>query len=314
METSLTTRKNQIVKSSAPRIQELMDSFIASQDVRESSRALYRRTLRQYFNWIDRTGLQLSEITRVEILRYKEELLASGMSPLSVGSYITAVRKFYEWAEANKYYPNVAKGVKTPKKRQEFKKHPLTPGQSQDLLKYYQDKALRDYAIVNLLLRTGLRTIEVSRANVEDITYREDKRVLLIQGKGRDSKDDLVVVTDKTYAPIAEYLATRGKVKKGEPLFISSSNNSKGERISTRTISQIAKDGLRAIGLDGREFTAHSLRHSTIVNLRRAGATPEQAQGVARHRSLATTQIYDSYFREEERIKNAPEELLDSII
>lgn len=313
METALTTRKPRSVKATAPRIEELTESFIASQDVRESSRALYRRTLKQYFNWISRGGYNLSQITRVEILRYKEELMGSGMSPLSVGSYITVVRKFYEWAEALKYYPNVARGIKSPKRKQEFKKQPLSPLQSSDLLKYYQGRALRDYAIVGLLLRTGLRTIEIIRASVEDITYREGKRVLLIQGKGRDSKDELVVLTDKTYLPISEYLATRGKVKAGEPLFTSVSNNSQGERLSTRTISQIAKEGLKAIGLDGREFTAHSLRHTTIVNLRRAGATPEQAQGVARHRSIATTQIYDSYFRQENRIKNSPEELLDSV-
>lgn len=313
MQTSLTIRKPRSLKASAPRIEELQDRFIASQDVRESSRALYRRTLRQYFNWVEKEGYKLSEITRVEILRYKESLLASGMSTLSVGSYITVVRKFYEWAEAQKYYPNVARGIKSPKRKQEFRKQPLSSDQSQDLLKYYQGRALRDYAIVSLLLRTGLRTIEVIRASVEDITYREGKRVLLIQGKGRDSKDELVVLTDKTYSPIADYLASRGKVKAGEPLFTSVSNNSQGERLSTRTISQIAKEGLRAIGLDGREFTAHSLRHTTIVSLRRAGATPEEAQGVARHRSIATTQIYDSYFRQENRIKNAPEELLDSV-
>jgi len=34
------------------------------------------------------------------------------MSSLTVGSYLTVVRKFYEWTEANKIYPNVAKGIK----------------------------------------------------------------------------------------------------------------------------------------------------------------------------------------------------------
>jgi integrase/recombinase XerC/integrase/recombinase XerD len=43
------------------------------------------------------------------------------MSSLTVGPYIT-VRRFYEWTEANKYHPNVAKGIKTPKRKQQFKK------------------------------------------------------------------------------------------------------------------------------------------------------------------------------------------------
>jgi integrase/recombinase XerC/integrase/recombinase XerD len=131
------------------------------------------------------------------------------MSSLTVGSYITSVRRFYEWTEANKFYPNVAKGIKTPKRKQQFKNSLYSQLRLQPLLSYYQDKALRDYAIITLLLRTGLRTIEVIRASVEDITFKGSQRVLLIQGKGRDEKDNFVLLTDKTYQPIAEYLATR---------------------------------------------------------------------------------------------------------
>jgi len=152
------------------RIESLVDSFIQAQDVKLSSKELYRRTLKQYFNWIDNKNYLLSEIARPQLLEYKDELLNSGMSSLTVGSYITSVRRFYEWAEANKFYPNVAKGIKTPKRKQQFKKQPLLPEQATALLNFYQDKALRDYAIITLLLRTGLRTIEVIRANIEDIT------------------------------------------------------------------------------------------------------------------------------------------------
>jgi site-specific recombinase XerC len=49
----------------------------------------------------------------------------------SLKGSITSVRRFYEWTEANKYYPNVAKGIKTPKRKQQFKKQPFTsPGYS----------------------------------------------------------------------------------------------------------------------------------------------------------------------------------------
>ena len=133
---------------SPQRIEELVDRFIASQDVKESSKLLYRRTLKQYFNWVDKKGYLLSEIARPQLLEYKDELLLSGMSSLTVGSYITSVRRFYEWTEANIIYPNVAKGIKTPKRKQQFKKQPLLPAQATALLSYYQDKALRDYAIV----------------------------------------------------------------------------------------------------------------------------------------------------------------------
>ena len=295
------------------RIEELVDRFIEAQDVKQSSKLLYRRTLKQYLNWVDARGYLLSEIARPHILEYKEELLGSGMSSLTVGSYITSVRRFYEWTEANKYYPNVSKGIKTPKRKQQFKKQPLLPEQATALLDYYQSRALRDYAIINLLLRTGLRTIEVIRANVEDITFKGSQRVLLIHGKGRDEKDNFVILTEKAYKPIAEYLATRGKLNSWEPLFISTSNNSKGERLSTRSISYIAKEGLKAIGLDERSFTAHSLRHTTAVNILRGGGSLEQAQMTLRHSNPATTQIYTATLNEERRLKDSGEALIDSL-
>ena len=295
------------------RLEELINSFIEAQDIKPNSKQLYRRTLKQYFNWIDRKGYSLSNVARPQIIEYKEDLLTSGKSSLTTGSYITAVKLFYEWTEANKYYPNIAKGVGSPKRKQQFRKQPLLPSQATELLNYYQSKALRDYAIVSLLLRTGLRTIELIRANVEDIVFKGSQRVLLIQGKGRDERDNFVVLTDKTYKPIEEYLRTRETTIGSSPLFISSSNNNKGEGLTTRTISYIAKEGLKAIGLNDKQFTAHSLRHSTAVNILRAGGSLETAQFTLRHSNPATTQIYTATLNEERRLQNSGEALIDSL-
>ncbi len=296
------------------RIEGLSNSFLIAQDIKQNSRGLYERTLRQYFAWVEKKGYSLQEIARPQILEYKDDLLASGLSPLTVGSYLTVVRKFYEWAEANKLYPNVAKGIKTPKRRQQFKKQPLTPAQAKQLLSHYQDAGqLRDYAIICLLIRTGLRTIEAVRANIEDITFKGSQRVLLVHGKGRDEKDGFVILTDKAYQPIAEYIAHRGKIKPNEPLFTSHSNNNHNERLTTRTISKIAKEALKAIGLPDKQFTAHSLRHTTAVNILRAGGGLEMAQFTLRHSNPATTQIYTASLDEERRLNNSGEALIDSL-
>jgi integrase/recombinase XerC/integrase/recombinase XerD len=295
------------------RIEELVDRFIEAQDVKPTSKKLYRRTLKQYFSWVSSKGYQLSDIARPQLLEYKQDLLSSGKSSLTVGSYITSVRRFYEWTEANKFYPNIAKGIKTPRRKQQFKKQPLLPAQATALLNYYQTKAKRDYSIINLLLRTGLRTIEIIRANVEDITFKGSQRVLLVQGKGRDERDNFVLLTDKTYQPLKEYLETRGDYNSSDPLFISNSNNSNGDRLTTRTISYIAKEGLKAIGLDESIFTAHSLRHTTAVNILRGGGSLEQAQMTLRHSNPATTQIYTATLNEERRLKSSGEALIDNL-
>lgn len=308
------TENNNIVNSGiADKIEAIVKMFIDSQDVKASSKGLYKRTLQQYFKWVGANNLALNTITRVEILKYKDDLLNSGKSSLTVGNYLTSVRKFYEFIEANKISPNVAKGIKTPKRKQQFRKQALTPKQATELLTVSNATNKRDYAIINLLLRTGLRTIEIVRANVGDITFKGGRRVLLVQGKGRDEKDNFVVLTDKAYMPIKEYLETRVNVADTEALFISDSNNNRGKRLTTRTISKIAKEALIATGLDDKAYTAHSLRHTTAVNILRANGTLEDAQFTLRHANIATTQIYTATIAEERRLNNAAECLLDSM-
>jgi len=96
-------------------------------------------------------------------------------------------------------------------------------------------------------------------------------------------------------------------------LFTSTSNNSQGGRLTTRTVSYIAKEGLKAIGLDERAFTAHSLRHTTAVNILRAGGSLEAAQFTLRHSNPATTQLYTATLNEERRLQNSGEVLIDSL-
>ena len=297
----------------------LMVEFLASQDVKESSRQLYKRTLRPFFAYLKENQIGLKAVSRADILRYKDGLLASSMSPLTVGSYLTVVRKFFGWAEALKYYPNVAKGIKTPTRKQQYRKQALTADQGKQLLQYFQEQSLRDYALVNLMICTGLRCIEVARARVEDITLKTQEgsaaqRVLLVQGKGRLEKDSFVILSEAVYQPIKTYLETRSNSKAKEPLFASTSNTNKGGSLTTRTISKIAKGGLCAIGLDDRAFTAHSLRHSTASILIKNGATAEEVKDVLRHASTAITQIYYASVAEEVRLGRNTEAKLSALL
>ncbi|MBR2629278.1 MAG: phage integrase N-terminal SAM-like domain-containing protein, partial [Alistipes sp.] len=163
-------------------INRAIETFLAECDVRGSSKSAYRRWLRYFFKWVESTGRVISELTRADIITFKDSLLATH-SNLSVAGYLVALRRFYEWCEGNKLYPNIAKGIKSPKRKNAYLKEHLRENQIHDLLKHYEGN-LRDFAIVNLLLRTGLRTIEVVRANIEDITFKGGQRILRVWGKG----------------------------------------------------------------------------------------------------------------------------------
>lgn len=293
--------------------EQLLSLFIASLDIKHASKETYRRCLRQFMKWTSIQSIDLQNLTRESIIAYKNTLFEQGLSSLSVSAYINSVRLFFEFCEASKIFPNIAKGIRSPKRKRAFRKQPLTLEQGKSLLEFAEASDLRDRAIINLLLRTGLRTIEVVRANIEDLTYKGGQRVLLVHGKGRSEKDNFVILTDNTYKPIEEYLASRIDLQDKTPLFTSGSHNSKGNRLTTRTISFIAKEGLKAIGINGKEYTAHSLRHTTAVNILRAGGTLENAQHTLRHSSPLTTQIYTETLEEERRLQNSGEALLDSM-
>lgn len=295
-------------------ITEAIESFLSCQDVKSSSRGLYKKTLKVFFDWVVTTARTVSTLTLADLLEYKETLLSSGKSSLTVSAYVNSLRRFYSWTEATKLYPNIAKGLHAPKRKQQFRKQPLTVQQIGSLLRFEREQSRRDFAIINLLLRTGLRTIEVIRANVGDITYKGGQRVLLVQGKGRDEKDNFVILTEGAFAPIAEYLQKeRPGAEASEPLFVSESHNNQGGRLTTRTVSKIAKEGLIGVGLNNKVFTAHSLRHTTAVNILRGGGTLEQVQYTLRHANPATTQIYTATLREEQRLNEGGEYILDRL-
>ncbi len=294
--------------------ESLLDLFIGSQDRKPTTLSLYRRTLNLFFDWVESKGYSLNTLTRPQVIEYKDSLVSNGKSALTITSYLTSVRLFYQWVEAEGVYPNIAKVLNLPKRKKEFRHQPLRPQQAQSLLREVRNtNSLRDFALVNLMLRTGLRCVETTRLNVEDIKYKGGLRVLMIQGKGRDEKDNFVILTDKAYQPIADYLKERGPVKPTDPMFVSESNRDRGQRMTTRSVSRIAKENLKGIGLTDKVFTAHSLRHTTAVSILRAGGTLEDCQLTLRHTNPATTEIYTAFADEERRLERNVEGLIDSL-
>lgn len=295
-----------------PAIENFFDDFLRAQDVRPSSRESYSKGLKRFLEWLKGQGI--TNPSRETILAYKESLKASGLSSFSISAYIVAVRKFFNWLEATRGLPNIAKGIKGAKRVRGFRKDPLTVEQVKELLSSIEKtsvKGLRDYALINLLIRTGLRTIEAIRANVGDIRQEGGEALLYVQGKGRDEKDEFVLLTGETLKPIYQYLQARGSAKSEEPLFSSLSRRNGGDRLTTRTVRRIIKTRFHQIGIDSDRLTAHSLRHTAVTLSLKAGSTIQEAQALARHTNINTTLIYAQNI---DRIKQAPERKIDALI
>ena len=260
------------------------------------------------------TSLDFDELTRDDVKSFKEYLVdEKKLKPATVSSYLASVRSFYAYSEDNGI-ENIAHRVKGVTDSRSFKKEPLTPDQAQRLLASIDrstEKGMRDFAILNLMLRTGLRDIEIVRANCKDIQTKAGVDVLYVQGKGRASKDNFVVLTPKALSPITTYLEKRGNVNELDPLFASVSSRNAGERLTVRSISRIAKSALRAIGIDDERYTAHSLRHTAITFSLLGGATERDAQQMARHANITTTMLYS---HDIDRIKRAAEREIGNVL
>jgi len=293
-------------------LDDVAHRFLNSLDVKPNSRKTYERGLKQFIEWF--APQAISNPKRENILAYKDYLQSKGISALTVSSYLVAVRRFFEFAEAEKIYPNIAKNVKGCKRAKSFRKDPLTLEQAHLLLGSF-DLSLRDelrnFAMINLLLRAGLRTIELVRADLKDISQQSGEAVLWIQGKNCDSKDQFVVLTEASLRPIRDYLSSRGAIKETDPLFTSNSDRNKNDRLSTRSISRIVKEQLKKIGIQDPRITAHSLRHTAITLALKGGATIQEAQALGRHQSINTTLVYA---HNSHRVQNAAEKKIDAIL
>ena len=229
------------------------------------------------------------------VFEYRDALRAAGKKETTVQNYIIAVKQFFKWTEARQLYPNIAKYVKSEKLSRNFKKDYLTSKQAKKVLATIDRSTLtgkRDYAMLVLMLTMGLRTIEVVRANVEDIRNVGDNTVLYVQGKGHQGKDDLVRMPEHVETAVREYLSVRKCDDLAQPLFTSTSNRNKNGRMTTRSIRGIVKKIFRKAGLDSPRLTAHSTRHTAATLSLLNGATPIETQHLLRHRNLQTTEIY----------------------
>lgn len=230
----------------------LMDRFIASIDAKLNSKSTYRRQIKPFIEWM--TGNysfdNLRSLYQPDIYLYKDALVRAGKSAYIISGYLTAVRKFFEWLESQKIFPNTAKSVKGLKKPKGFRKECLTTDQIKSALAVFDTNTqdgLRDYALFNLLMRTGLRTVEASRATLGDLRRESGEAILLVQGKGRNSKDDFVLLVDETLRPLRKYLASRGPLSENDPLFCSTSNRTRGEPLKEHIISGIIKVWCRTL-------------------------------------------------------------------
>jgi site-specific recombinase XerD len=147
----------------------------------------------------------------------------------------------------------------------------------------------RDYAIITLLLQTGLRVSELCDVRCEDVVLARGAHVRC-RGKGR--KERCTPLTRETTAVLRAWLAERA----GSPTDVAFPSR-RGDTLSRdaieRLLSKHAKTGSTSCpSLQSKRVTPHVLRHTTAVSLLQAGCDRSVIALWLGHESIETTQMY----------------------
>jgi integrase/recombinase XerC len=144
----------------------------------------------------------------------------------------------------------------------------------------------RDVAILRMLYDLALRRGEVVALDLAHLDL--EAKTVSILGKGRSARQSMTLATD-TIKALRDWLNFRG-LKPG-PLFINFCQNSKGTRLTGRSVARVVKKLGDRAGLQARP---HGLRHAAITDaLDAMGGDVRAVQKFSRHRTLQTITLYD---------------------
>lgn len=266
----------------------------------------YKSAVEGFLTWYERCEkrpLTFATLTPIALVGYRNELQRmQGRATSTVNGHLSALRSWCAWLNEEHYLEvNPARRIKLVGRQEVSKREGLSDTQA-------SRDGQRNYAIVQLLLQTGIRLDECSRLTLEDIEFGERSgRVTIRQGKGNKART--VPLNASARQALAEYLAPRLRCEPtvkavvrawphrspGSPSVSLWQSQKKGALTTSamrQMIDLLVRDA-SARGLVPAQTSAHSLRHTFARNY--LDEYPGDDVGLATllgHSSLDTTRIY----------------------
>jgi integrase/recombinase XerD len=234
----------------------------------------------------------LSKVTSADIVGFLQHL-TTRTPPFRDKTPSSHLRNFFRYLfKAGKTATNLALSIPSVAQRYgtRLPRH-LTPEQVEILLGAVRTdtpRNRRNYAMVLLLARLGLRPPEVIAMQIDDIDWRSGE--IIVRGKG-ERHDRLPLPPDVGEA-LADYMRF-GRVTTSRALFVTDRPPHRPFK-NGQVLNAILKDAFARTGLTppAPYVGAHILRHSLATNLVQCGASLEEISDTLRHRSRASTMIY----------------------
>ena len=272
----------------------------------------YTTQIKMFLRWCQQNAIAPLLALRSDIKAYRRVLCEQGFKTSTIALKLSVVRRLYEAAiEAELVATNPALGIKPPYSRRD-------PAEGITFLEQVEVKQLlecvgisairgriaidnlvkcaRDLFMVEMMVSEGPRTVELHRANLEDIIGQGRKVGIRVRGKRQIR---IVPLTDNLIKLLSDYLAARKQVgeelSQKSPLLVSVGNRSRGGRLSRSQIRTLVNRYLLECGLktkNNQTISTHSLRHTAGTLALRAGAELRQVQDLLGHADPRTTSIY----------------------
>lgn len=219
-------------------------------------------------------------------------------SKATIARKLSTIRAFFDYLYnvAKTIDKNPAMNIITPKYKRNIPKS-LNIKESKKLLKSVRDNkeikhgthdnSLRNYAIILLILSTGVRINEIAELNIKDVDFKESKLQII---KGKEKRD--IPLNKDCIKAIENYLSERPKNLKDKDAIKALFLSERRKRIARRTIQYIIKKELDIAELDSA-YSAHKLRHTFAKIMYQEGKIDlKYLQEILGHRSIATMDVY----------------------
>jgi site-specific recombinase XerD len=254
----------------------VIDRFLESPGLSESTRRAYAADLRDFSSWLRGAGLGIDDVDVRALAAYTAELgrARRGLAPATIARRLSAVRSLLRHALGPARVPDAALAPRRPRRL------PDTPGlgeveQAVDAAgRDGGPLALRNAALLELVYSCGLRSAEAVALDLGDVDL--DREQVHVRGKG--GKERLVPLGEEAGWLVGRWLRDgRPALARGacNALFLSV----RGRRLDTSVLRRLLPH-------------PHRLRHAYATHLLEGGVDLRTIQELLGHASLSTTQVY----------------------
>ena len=249
---------------------------------------------RKWFTEIHGQETALDMLSAVDLTAYRQHLVdAKGQKASSVNRRIQAVKKLFAWAHgAGLIGENPAKHLRFMKPNARYSPKGLWDKEIHALLRVAGQSAhglsKRNYALIQLMVHTGLRVSEAAAVKMADLTIHERSGSIRISG-GRGLKERKVPLNATVRRAITAYLKASRSRSLEDHLFLTK----RGQPASVRTLQETIANLARKAKIERIQATANTLRHTFAINYLKAhpGALEELAELLG-HESLNAVAVY----------------------